>query len=77
MLLVVLLVELLGGGIAKIVCIHGLVRRICTAVVHAARRVLELHSVCPALGRVDRNESNRADVARRTGREIQTAKAVE
>ena len=67
-LLVMLLVELLGGGIAEVVAIHGLVRRKGTAVIHLAGRMLEQHFVCPALVRVDCSECGRADVARRTGR---------
>jgi hypothetical protein len=68
MLLVVLLVKLFGGSIVEVVCIHCLVRRKGTAVIHLAGQVLELHSVCPALVRADRSECGRADVARRTGR---------
>lgn len=36
-LLVVLLVEVLGGRIAIVVCVHGLVRRKGAAVIHLAR----------------------------------------
>ena len=76
-LLIVLLVEVLGRRIAKVVCVHRLVRRKCAAVIHLAGRVSELHLVCPTLVRADGSEYGRADVARENGGLIQTARAVE
>ena len=46
-LLIVLLVEVLGGRVAKVVCVHGLVRRKCTAVIHLAGQVSELQLCVP------------------------------
>ena len=75
-LLVVLLVKVLGGRIAKVMCVHRLVRRKGTAVIHLAGRVSKLHSVCSTLVRADGSECGRADVARGKGGQIQTARAV-
>jgi hypothetical protein len=47
MLLIVLLLELLGGGISKVVRVHRLVRRKGTAVIHVGGRVLESHRGVP------------------------------
>ena len=66
-LLVVLLMKVLGGRIAIVVCVHGLVRRKGTAIIHLAGRLLELHFVCPTLLRAGGSECGRADVARRKG----------
>lgn len=76
-LLVVLLVDVLGRRIAKVVRVHRLVRRKCTAVIHLAGRVSELHFVCPTLVRADGSECGRANVAREKGGQIQTARTVE
>ena len=76
-LLVVLLMKMLGGRIAIVMCVHGLVRRKGTAVIHLAGRLLELHFVCPTLVRAGGSECGRADVARENGGLIQTARAVE
>lgn len=75
-LLVVLLVKVFGGRIAKVMCVHRLVRRKCTAVVHLAGRVTRVHSVYSTLVRADGSECGRADVARGKGEQIQTARAV-
>lgn len=46
-LLIVLLVKVLGGRIAKVLCVHRLVRRKRTAVIHLAGQVSELQLCVP------------------------------